>query len=331
MAEMRIPVAVVGVGVMGANHARVYHQNPRANLVAVVDPDPGRGEPVAKKFGCAYLRTVDELLRQVRIGAASVATPTAQHAEVAGRLLEHGVDVLVEKPLAPTRPEVQQLCRLARERQRVLMVGHIERFNPAIRSLRGLIDKQAFGEVTSIITRRVGLAPTRIKDADVVTDLAVHDIDIANFLLGRAPVDVYAQGGRGVLRDRLDFAEIFLNYGTANVIVSVNWLTPIKIRKLSITGTRGYGELDFVRQELLLYQPPDADTFEGFSDFLDKFGQDRVARVPIEVCEPLAAELEHFLQCVATRGQPEIGCAEALAVLDVLERVAGPRQSSRAA
>lgn len=325
----RVPVAVVGVGVMGANHARVFRESPRAELVGVVDTDPRQAAAVAARLGCPHYATVAELLQRGAVRAASVVTPTALHAEVAAELLRAGIDVLVEKPLTPGRAEALALCQLARERERVLMVGHIERFNPAVRALRALIAEGAFGEVTSIITRRVGLAPRRIKDADVVTDLAVHDIDVANFLLGRAPVEVYARGGRGVLEDRTDYAELFLNYGTANVIISVNWLTPIKIRKLSITGTRGYGELDFVRQELLLYQPPSAGTFEGFSDFLEKYGHDRVRRVAVEVSEPLRVELEHFLDCVERRGRPDVGCAEALAVLDVLEQ--GARGSRRAA
>jgi UDP-N-acetylglucosamine 3-dehydrogenase len=324
-----VPVAVVGVGVMGANHARVYHESPRAQLVAVVDAEPKQAAAAAAKFGCAHYATVAELLQRSAVKAVSVVTPTALHAEVAAELMRAGIDVLVEKPLAPNRVDALALCQLARERECVLMVGHIERFNPAVRALRALILDGTFGEVTSIITRRVGLAPKRIKDADVVTDLAVHDIDIANFLLGRTPADVYAHGGRGVLADRTDYAELFLNYGTANVIISVNWLTPIKIRKLSITGTRGYGELDFVRQELLLYQPPTADTFDGFSDFMQKYGQDRVQRVPVQVSEPLRVELEHFLDCVERRQAPEVGCAEALAVLDVLER--GERASRRVA
>lgn len=314
---------------MGVNHARVYAQSPAAELVAVVEADPARGAAIAQKFGCAHYSTVAELIDKARVTAASVATPTASHAQVAGELLRAGVDVLVEKPIAPTRADALALCQLAHQHSRVLMVGHIERFNPAVRALRSLIVDGAFGDVTSIITRRVGLAPRRIKDADVITDLAVHDIDIANYLLGRLPLEVYAHGGRGVLQDRTDFAELFLNYGSTNVIVSVNWLTPIKIRKLSITGTRGYGELDFVRQELLLYQPPAAATFDDFSDFLQKYGEDRVRRVPIEVSEPLSLELAHFLDCVEQRHEPDVGCPEALAVLDILEQ--GARSSRRAA
>ena len=117
-------------------------------------------------------------------------------------------------------------------------------------------------------------------------------------------------------------AGFFLSFmfRNANAVISVNWLTPIKIRKLSITGTAGYGELDFVSQELLLYQPPSAQTYEGFTDFVDKFGQHRVQKVPVTMGEPLAIELDHFLHCVETGAAPDVGCREALAVLDIIGR-----------
>jgi UDP-N-acetylglucosamine 3-dehydrogenase len=306
---------------MGMHHARNYHNHPNASLVAVVDADATRGGEVADRYHCAYYPSVRELLNSAHIKAASVAVPTHQHLDVAGELLQEGIHTLVEKPLAPTLQECHQLCRLAQKNEAILMVGHIERFNPAIRKLHAIIKEGVLGQVTSIITRRVGLAPLRIRDADVVTDLAVHDIDVANFLMGRPPMEVYANSGRGRLHDRIDFSEIFLNYGSANAVISVNWLTPIKIRKLSITGTRGYAELDFIRQELLLFQPPDSDTFKDFTDFVEKYGHDQVVRVPIEMAEPLAMELDHFLHCVESGSEPEVGCAEASEVLKVVERV----------
>jgi UDP-N-acetylglucosamine 3-dehydrogenase len=250
-----------------------------------------------------------------------VSVPTSLHAPVARELLSAGIHVLVEKPLAPTVAECQELCALSEQSETIVMVGHVERFNPAVRKLRELIREGKFGDITSIITRRVGLAPPRIRDADVVTDLAVHDIDIANFLIGKQPVDVYANCGYGNLRDRVDFAEIFLNYGTCNAIISVNWLTPLKIRKMSITGTQGYAELDFIRQELLLFEAPASNSFDGFADFINKYGHDDTHCLPISFTEPLAAELAYFIHCVQTRTQPEVGCNEAIAVLTIVREV----------
>lgn len=318
---MTCRVAVIGVGVMGSNHARIYRSLPGVKLVAVVESDKARGRETANKYECAYYRSLSDLLANESITAASVAVPTSLHAEVTGKLLESGIDVLVEKPLAPSVNECKHLGALAQARDAILMVGHIERFNPAVRELRKLIRGGTFGEITSLITRRVGLAPPRIRDADVVTDLAVHDIDIANYLVGRAPQDVYSNSGRGRLSDRLDFSEIFLNYGSCNAIISVNWLTPLKIRKLSVTGTRSYGELDFVRQELLIYQSPGSQSFSDYGDFLQKFGHDNALRVPIATSEPLANELKYFIDCVTNRKTPEIGCVEATSVMQIIEKI----------
>lgn len=318
---MTCRTAVIGVGVMGSNHARIYQSLPHVNLVAVVDSDLARAKVVAEKHGTPYYGSVRDLLSNHSIDAASVAVPTSLHATVAEELLSAGIHVLVEKPLAPTVTDCQRLCELSRRSAAIVMVGHIERFNPAVRKLRELIRAGKFGDITSIITRRVGLAPPRIHDADVVTDLAVHDIDIANFLIGKQPVDVYANSGNGNLKDRVDFSEIFLNYGSCNAIISVNWLTPLKIRKMSVTGTQGYAELDFIRQELLLFEAPPSNSFDGFADFIVKYGHDDARRLPVDFAEPLAAELEHFIHCVERRAQPEVGCSEAIAVLSVVKKV----------
>lgn len=318
---MTIPVAVVGVGTMGANHARVYSSTPSAKLVAVVDSNHETGTSVAIRDKCNFYSTVTDLLNNETIKAASVAVPTSTHAKVAAQLLANGIHTLIEKPLATSVTECLDLCSLAAKSGALVMVGHIERFNPAIRKLKTLIKDGIFGEITSLITRRVGLAPPRIRDVDVVTDLAVHDIDIANFLLDALPTEIYSNSGFGKLADRIDFSEIFLIYGKANAIISVNWLTPLKIRKLSITGTLGYGELDLVRQEFLLYQAPESNTFDDFSDFINKYGHDRADRVSVEFAEPLTLEIDHFLDCVQRRKTPEIGCQEAINVLKTVENI----------
>jgi UDP-N-acetylglucosamine 3-dehydrogenase len=322
-------MAVIGVGVMGSNHARIYQSLPEAELVAVADPDLTRAKAVAEKHGVPYYDSVRKLLSKHRIDAASVAVPTSLHTIVSEELLSAGVHVLVEKPLAMTVEECHRLCALSERSGAIVMVGHVERFNPAVRKLRDLIREGRFGDITSIITRRVGLAPPRIRDADVVTDLAVHDIDIANFLVGKEPVDVYANSGFGNLRDRVDFSEIFLNYGHCNAIISVNWLTPLKIRKMSVTGTQGYAELDFIRQELLLFEAPSSNSFDGFDDFIVKYGHDDARRLPIAFAEPLAAELGYFIQCVQAHVQPEVGCNEAIAVLGIVKDVLKQRPGNR--
>ncbi|MHB8698480.1 MAG: Gfo/Idh/MocA family oxidoreductase [Sulfuricaulis sp.] len=314
---------------MGANHARIYRSMPEVDLVAIVDTNISSAKTAAEKYSVPYYSSVSELLANHHIEAASVSVPTSLHVPVARELLSAGIHVLVEKPLAPTVEECQELCAISGQSEVIVMVGHVERFNPAVRKLQELIREGKFGDITSIITRRVGLAPPRIRDADVVTDLAVHDIDIANFLIGKQPIHVYANSGYGNLRDRVDFSEIFLNYGTCNAIISVNWLTPLKIRKMSVTGTQGYAELDFIRQELLLFEAPTSNSFDGFTDFVSKYGHDDTKRLPISFTEPLAAELGYFINCVQTGAQPEIGCNEAIAVLSIVKKVLQQNTANR--
>ena len=154
---MTCKIAVIGVGVMGSNHARIYQSLPEAELVAVVDSDLTRARTVAEKHSVPYYDSVQALLSKNRIDAASVAVPTSLHAIVAEELLSAGVHVLVEKPLAMTVDECQKLCALSERLGAIVMVGHVERFNPAVRKLRELIREGKFGDITSIITRRVGL------------------------------------------------------------------------------------------------------------------------------------------------------------------------------
>jgi len=214
---LSVPVAVVGVGNMGRHHARNYHELPDAELRAVVDGNTVRAGELAQRFGATAYPTVEALLEaEPDVEAVSVAVPTTAHTAVARTLLEADKHVLVEKPIAPTIEEADELVALARERDRVLAVGHVERFNPAVRELRRLIDDGRVGSILSLVARRVGVMPPQVKDANVIVDLAVHDIDIFGYLLGETePTDLFCNAGRAIAQDRFDFADIFLRYGAA--------------------------------------------------------------------------------------------------------------------
>jgi UDP-N-acetylglucosamine 3-dehydrogenase len=211
-----VPVAVVGVGNMGRHHARNYHELAEADLRAVVDADVERAREAAQRFGAAVFPSVAALLEGApEVEAVSVAVPTSAHCEVAGALLDAGKHVLVEKPIAPTIEEADELIHAAQSRSLVLAVGHVERFNPAVRELRRLIDDGRVGSIVSLVARRVGVTPPQVKDANVIVDLAVHDIDIFGYLLeGAQPTDLYCNAGRAIAADRFDFADVFLRYGT---------------------------------------------------------------------------------------------------------------------
>jgi UDP-N-acetylglucosamine 3-dehydrogenase len=307
---LTVPVAVVGAGNMGRHHARNYHELPDAELRAVVDGDTARAEELASRFGAAAYPTVEALLEaEPDVAAVSVAVPTTAHTAVARTLLEAGVHVLVEKPIAPTIEEADELVALARERDLVLAVGHVERFNPAVRELRRLIDDGRVGSILSLVARRVGVMPPQVKDANVIVDLAVHDIDIFGYLLGMtAPTDLFCNAGRAIAADRFDFADIFLRYGSTACYLQVNWVTPVKIRSLAVTGDAGYAHVEYVTQRLDFYRGGPAVEPTSFAE-LEALSEQEPERLDFAHEEPLARELREFLRAV--RGEPgEIVSAE---------------------
>lgn len=303
MSSPRVPVAVVGVGNMGRHHARNLHELGGADLRAVVDTDRARAGQVAASYGAAAYASVDELLDgSPEVQAVSLATPTRDHAATGAALLAAGKHLLVEKPIAATAPEADLLIDLAARRGVVLAVGHVERFNPAVRALKDHVDDGRMGRLLSLVARRVGVMPPQVRDANVVIDLAVHDIDVFRYLLGAgAPDELHCNAGKAIAQDRFDFADLFLRFGSVACFLQVNWLTPVKIRSLAVTGTDGYAEVEYVRQTLEYYDARPIREVASFGE-LEAVSQREPEVMAVDRREPLAAELEEFLKAV--RGQP---------------------------
>jgi UDP-N-acetylglucosamine 3-dehydrogenase len=311
--------AVLGVGAMGAHHARLYGAIDGVELVAVADAGDDLAA-IAQRYGCTGYDDYAELLARERPDVVSVAVPTSAHLEVGLAALRAGSHVLVEKPIAATSSEGEELALVAEETGQVLAVGHIERFNPAVRRLRELIDAGALGRVTSCVARRVGVMPPRVQDADIVIDLAVHDVDVLDYLLGSYPDRVRASGGRAWLSDRTDHAEILLEYAGVGCFIQVNWLTPVKIRTLAVTGEGGYCELNYVTQELLHYRAPAPGPVGTFEEFVRRYGETAAELVPSQRAEPLRLEIEGFLGAVRGDGAI-VSPADAIAALRVAELI----------
>jgi len=315
-----IKAAVIGVGSMGKNHARVYRELSGASLVAASDTNKSALAEVSSRFGCKAYTDYTEMLRKEEIDAVSIAVPTRMHSDIALDCIEAGKHVLVEKPIADSEASARKMINAAAKAGVVLTVGHIERFNPAVSKLKKLMTEGKFGDVTSIMARRVGVFPPRIKDANVFLDLAVHDIDIFNHLLGERPREVYAKSGHALNSGREDHAIIALTYGETTCVVQVNWLTPVKIRELAVTGTKGYGELNYITQELKVFESNYETTYDSFGDFVVKFGSPREVVVEVEKTEPLKAELSHFIQCSMGRKEPAVTGEDALATLAISKK-----------
>lgn len=316
-----VRVAVIGVGNMGLNHARVYSQMEGVKLCAVADFDAARAESVAARFGATGYASYREMLEREELEAVSIVVPTREHLRVALDVIDHNAHLLVEKPLAATVAEAEQIVAAARAARLHLAVGHIERFNPAVQELRRQILGGSLGEISSVITKRVGVMPPQVKDANVILDLAVHDIDILNYFFGDLPQVVKATAGYALLHNRYDHAEIFLRYKNAGCFVQVNWITPLKIRSLSVTGEAGHAELNYVTQKLEMFESNLAREYDNFGDFVVRFGEPRKIVFELEVREPLRVELENFMDVIRGQASPVVSGQDGVNALRVVESV----------
>lgn len=296
--------AVIGVGNMGKNHARSLHDMPEARLLAVADANLAVAQGIAGQYGCEAFDDYRKVLALPGLQAVSVCVPTSMHTEVTMECLRQGKHVLLEKPIAPTIEEGRQLQEYAKAQGLQLMVGHIERFNPAVLKVKELLERGEIGRVVSIMARRVGVFPPQIKDANIAVDLAIHDLDVVNYLLGELPTMVYSDKRRNHIEHREDSVEFFLKYPSASAYVQANWITPVKIRKLNITGTDGYIEMDYIGQKIKLFKSnyekirEEMAHIDGFFDYVLKYMEPDVMEISVAKREPLKEEIRYFIRCI---------------------------------
>ncbi|MBX7194413.1 MAG: Gfo/Idh/MocA family oxidoreductase [Sandaracinaceae bacterium] len=293
---MTLKVAVVGAGSMGKNHARVLQTLPSAELVAVVDADLATARAVTRLHGGkAFDRLEDALMSP--LDAAIVAVPTQHHFDTTKALLAAGVHVLVEKPIAATVEEARELGAIAEREKRVLAVGHVERFNPAIQLLAKKLAEGALGRVFEVRARRVGPFPARIRDVGVALDLGTHDLDVMRFVVGAEIARVYAETKREIHTSREDLVSALLRFENDVVgVLEVNWLTPTKARELTVTGERGMFHVDYLTQDLYFYENADAAPI-GWQEMsvLRGVSEGSMTKLLVRKVEPLRTELETFL------------------------------------
>ncbi len=310
---------MIGVGAFGRNHARIYHQlaqqGEAVRLVGVVDPDVARADAVATEFGCRGFGSVEQLVTtHSEVQAASVAVPTVLHLETARALMAAGVDVLVEKPLAPSLAEADELVRVAQSLHRVGQVGHLERFNPAVRATAPLITQPMFFEV-----HRLSVFTPRSLDVDVILDLMIHDVDIVLWLV-KSPVKEIRAVGLPILSGKTDIANVRLEFESGCVAnFTASRVSTERVRKLRFFQPRQYVSLDYSRQEVLVFSVGESEGTPSVNP------QIKVAKPPIVAEEPLQAELRSFLEAVRTRSQPLVSFEDgrrALAVaLDIVAAI----------
>ncbi len=313
----KIKAAVIGVGNMGQHHVRVYSEIKGVELVAVCDLDLKRGWEIAQRNKTRFFRSYKHLIKEnPDLDVVSIAVPTAYHQEVACYFLNNGINVLLEKPIADSVEKASRIIQSANKNRVKLMIGHIERFNPAVLKLKELIDKGKLGRIISIVARRVGGFPSQIKDTNVIIDLAVHDIDIISYLLGEEPKKVYKHKAKFHSKTQEDSGEIFLIYKKAAGFIQINWVTPIKIRRLSVTGTKSHAELDYITQDLVVYRAKIEKELTDFAELI-KFSEPKIEKIRIKREEPLKLEILNFIESVRENREPLISGEEALRSLKI--------------
>ena len=293
-------VAVIGVGSMGKNHARVYSELPEADLAAVADADQKLVAATAEKHGAHAYTDYREMLEKEKPDAVSIVVPTAMHEEVGLAALDAGAHVLMEKPIAATVEEGQRLIEKARAVKKQLMVGHIVRFNPAMQALKQKLADGDLGRIFQVFCRRAGPFPARIRDVGVVVDLAPHDVDVMRFLIGADPLRVYAETERRIHTDHEDLVWGLLRFPDGVVgSLEINWLTPTKIREVLVLGERGLFRIDDLTQDLYFYENAqvNADLWPALKT-LKGVSEGHMIRYAIQRYEPLKAELQAFLGAV---------------------------------
>lgn len=292
--KKKLKTAVIGVGSMGANHVRIYSEI--SNLVAIADLNEEIGRQIGQKFNVVYYQNYQDMLSQEKIDAISVVVPTKYHEPVAINCLKKGIPTLIEKPLAGNIEEAEEIIKLAKKQKVTLMVGHIERFNPAVTKAKKLIEQGLLGQIINLLAIRVGISPPKISNSDVSLDLAIHDIDIFNYLLNELPISKKVIKNKIFKNNIADLSSILLEYKSAIGYIQSNWVTPIKMRGLYITGTLGYLEIDYMKQTIVFYKSNNHinNNVFDFSQFVLKDGTKEI--IPLTKKEPLKIELKYFLE-----------------------------------
>lgn len=297
---MSLKTAVIGVGMMGRNHARLYSELPDAVLTGVADANETAAKEVTQRYGGKYYADYRQLLDTEKPDAVSIAVPTEDHVEVAMHAIEHGMHILIEKPIAYSEEQAEHIIAAAEKANVCLMVGHIERFNPAVGALKQRLEAGELGRVFQIDARRQSPFPARVKDVGVVIDLAVHDLDIMRYVTGADIVRVFAETERRIHSTQEDLMQSLIRMDDGTVgSLTINWLTPTKIRELYVTGERGMYRVDYLTQDLYFFENATTQGSEWETlKVLRGVSEGQMTRYVVAKKEPLRAELQAFLASI---------------------------------
>jgi len=290
-------VGVIGVGEMGKNHLRVYSEM-NQEIIGISDINEERGKILAEKYNTQFFKDYKELLKK-DLDAVSIVVPTTLHKKIALDCMEKGINLLIEKPIADTLGSADEIIKNTINGEIKIMIGHILRFHPVIEKTKEMVESELLGELVSISAKRVGPYNPRIRDVGIIIDLGVHDIDIISYLYNDKVEYVYASAG-SVIHNFEDHANILLKFRNGHAgVIETNWLTPYKIRTLTLVGDKGIASIDYISSSIKLYN------------------EEEEIDIKVEKKEPLRNELEHFIECIEKDKDPLISVEDGRKVLKV--------------
>ncbi|MCU0850990.1 MAG: Gfo/Idh/MocA family oxidoreductase [Candidatus Thermoplasmatota archaeon] len=311
-----LQIGVIGLGSMGKNHARVCSEINTIRLAGISDIDITTVNALSDRFHTKSYQNHKEMLQE--IDAAIIATPTNTHYKIAMDLLDQGKHVLVEKPICETVQKADEMVKKAKKEDLILAVGHIERYNPVVRFIKESLDSKKLGELISLASKRVSSFPGRIKDVGVVFDFGIHDIDVMRYIAGEV-TSVYARAGsfnKNITHE--DHANLIVNFESGvSGTIEVNWLTPVKIRKLFLTCSESFVEADYIDQSITM----SSSSFRNI-DEMNLYNvpiQYNINNISLEKKEPLRNEIMDFIQAVEHKTKPLVTGEDGLQALKIAE------------
>ena len=309
-------VGLIGLGAMGRNHLRVLSDLEGVELAAICDQDASQLESAARKYSVPGYRRWDEMMESETLDAAVVAVPTRFHCEAGLAVLGHGLHALVEKPIASSLEEGRRLLDAAGRAKKLLAVGHIERFNPAVRELQRRLEDGEGGRIFQLQAVRNGPFASRIRDVGVTIDLATHDLDVMHHLARSEVQRLYAETEQRIHTEHEDMLNALLRFENGVLgVLQVNWLTPTKIRQLTVLGERGMFVCNYLTQDLMFFKNAEVEAGRDTDSPLRTVTEGEAVAFPIQKGEPLRLELQAFVQAVRGERQIEVDGAAGLRAL----------------
>ncbi len=328
--KQKLRVGIIGIGAMGQNHMRIYADLENVDFVAVTDANEQLLEKCAKKYNLNTYTNYREMLDQEGLDLISIVVPTTLHHRVALDCIRAKVHVLIEKPISSTIEEAKELISEAKKNSVKLMIGHIERFNPAVKALKEKIQNNEVGKVYEIVVKRIGPFPVRIRDVGVVIDLSVHDIDIMRYLLECEPLRIYAETEKRIHTEHEDLLCAMMKFQNNTLCnLHINWLTPTKKRKIYVTGEKGMLTVDYLNQDLTYHENASKDILPKEDEAPFLISEGKMIKYVIEKKEPLRLELEHVVDVVLHNKIPLVSGEDGLFALEIAKKIIASANTHR--